>query len=85
MDFSKGSVVKVERLCSVADNHADDSRNSTSPLLMEAILFLQFNKEFWDDKTVVDAHKIACDHDLSSRIQHLVLEDNFFHDCQNIH
>ena len=45
---------------------------------MEVMLFLKFNKEFWDDKTVADAHNIKYDDDLFSRIQHLILEDYFF-------
>ena len=85
VDFVKGSVAEVERLWSVADRYVDGSRNSTSPLLMEAMIFLKFNKDFWDEKTIVDAYKIACDDDLSNRIQELVLEDDFFHDSQSIY
>ena len=45
-NFILGSAAEVERLWSVADRIIDGNRSSTSPLLMEAILFLKKTEGF---------------------------------------
>ena len=44
VDFILGSAAVVERLWSIADRLIDGERNNTSPLLMEALLFLRSNR-----------------------------------------
>lgn len=49
----------VERSWSLADRLIDGSRNNASPMLMEALLFLRCNRQFWDEETALLAHKAA--------------------------
>ena len=48
VDFILGSAAVVERLWSIVDRLIDGERNNTSPLLMEALLFLRANIIYWD-------------------------------------
>ena len=73
-----GSVAEVERLWSIVDNYLDGCRNKTTPLLMEAFVFLRVNKDFWDEHTIVEAYHRARDGALSSRAQSMVSEDDIF-------
>ena len=41
MDFILECVAVVDRLWSIADRFVDGDRNNTSPILMEALLFLR--------------------------------------------
>ena len=52
VDFILGSAAVVERLWSIADRLIDGERNSTSPLLMESLLFLRSNRIYWDIELV---------------------------------
>ena len=52
VDFILGSAAVVERLWSIADRLIDGERNNTSPLLMEALLFLRSNRIYWDIELV---------------------------------
>ena len=53
--FICGSVAKVERLWSLAKHILQDHRKSMSPTLVEALLFLKVNWEYWDLSVVCDA------------------------------
>ena len=55
LDFILGSAAVVERLWSIADKLIDGNRNSTSPFLMEALLFLRENRSYWDLHLVCEA------------------------------
>ena len=55
LDFILGSAAVVERLWSIADKLIDGDRNNTSPLLMEALLFLRENRSYWDLPLVCEA------------------------------
>ena len=63
--FILGSAAEVERLWSTANRILDGHRNRTSPLLFEAMLFLHYNRRFWDLDTVIK----AIDMQISQRIQ----------------
>jgi hypothetical protein len=49
--FILGSLVKVERVWSMADKILQPSRFSTCPYLLEVILFLKFNNKYWDSQS----------------------------------
>jgi hypothetical protein len=50
--FIFGSAAEVERLWSIAKHVLTDHRQSMTPLLFEAILFLRINERFWGADTV---------------------------------
>ncbi len=49
------SVAEVERLFSMAKYVMAENRQSLTPQLFEAIMFLKFNERFWDALLVSDA------------------------------
>ena len=55
LDFILGSAAVVERLWSIADGLIDGHRNNTSPVLMEALLHLRANRQYWDTHLVQEA------------------------------
>ena len=54
-DFILGLAAEVERLWSIATNVLTDEWKKTSPLMLEAVLFLQVNSRLWDVQTVKQA------------------------------
>ena len=68
------SAAAVERLWSLADKIVDGARNNTTPIVVEALLFLRCNRSFWDEETAVQAHK-AAQKSLSNRVSTLIDED----------
>ena len=66
---------EVERLWSIVDRHVDENRNSTTPLLMETMVFLRMNKEFWNDETIVKDYSNALQEDRSTRSESMLVED----------
>ena len=48
VDFILGFSDVVERLWYIADRLVDREHNNTSPLLMEALLFIRENRLYWD-------------------------------------
>lgn len=56
--FIPGSVAEVERLWSTAKYILSENRQSMTPELFEALLFLKLNSRFWDVSLVSDAYKL---------------------------
>ena len=77
-DFIIGSVAEIERLWSFADAYLDGDRNKTTPLLFEAMIFLRYNREFWNEKTIVKALKIVKENRMSARSSGMVAEDDLY-------
>ena len=55
LDHVIGSAAEVERLWSIAKHILTDTRSKMAPIVFEAILFLRFNRDIWNEFTVVDA------------------------------
>ena len=68
-DFILGSAAEVERLWSEADAIITKQRASTSPLLVEVILNLNYNRRLWGLNDVVDANKMRLEAGKESREQ----------------
>ena len=51
-----GLAAEAERLWIRTDELIDGLRNSTLSILMEALIFLNCNREFWNKETVVAAY-----------------------------
>ncbi len=64
-DFILGSVAEVERIWSLAKYILADTRKSTSPLAFEAIVFLNVNANYWNERTV----QLAMSRARSQRVQ----------------
>ena len=45
---------------------------------MEALVFLRVNKDFWDEKTVIDAYKITQENSATDRARSMIQEDDFY-------
>ena len=60
-DFIVGSTAKIERIWSHVKYILSENRSRMSLLLFESIMFLKFNKRFWDQSTVAAALKNARD------------------------
>ena len=73
-DFILSSAAVVERLWSLADKILDGARNNTTPIVVEALLFLRCNRSFWDEETIVQAYK-AAQKTLSKKVTTLMDED----------
>lgn len=54
-DHVIGSAAEVERLWSIARYILTDQRSKLAPILLEAILFLRFHRNLWDELTVMEA------------------------------
>ena len=76
--FILGSVAEVERLWSMVDAYLDGKRNKTTQLLMEALVFLRLNRQFWDDKTILEAYKIVKNENASTRFNGMIEEDDLY-------
>ena len=76
-DFILSSVAVVERLWSLADKILDGARNNTTPIVVEALLFLHCNCSFWDEETIVQAYK-AVQKSLSKKVTTLIDEDEIY-------
>ena len=48
-DFILGSAAEIERVWSTAGLIMTSRRKGTSPLTLEALLFLEYNKDYWWD------------------------------------
>ncbi len=55
LDHVIGSAAEVERLWSVAKHILTESRSGLAPIVFESILFLRFNRELWNEFTVIEA------------------------------
>ena len=75
VDFVLSSAAVVERLWSLADEIVDGARNNTTPIVVEALLFLRYNRSFWDEETVAQAHK-AVQKSLSKKVTTFIDEDD---------
>ena len=54
-DFILDSVAEIERLWSLAKNVLPSHRKSCSPVLTEALLFLEVNQGYWSLQLVCEA------------------------------
>ena len=70
-DFILGSVAEVERLWSIAKRVLTDDRKEKSPIVFEALVFLNVNREYWDEQCVKEAMARSC----SARVQKSIEED----------
>jgi hypothetical protein len=61
------SCTEIERVWSAAEKVLTPARFSTHPVLLEAILFLRFNKKYWTQFTVSQAFKLVQKQDLHNR------------------
>ena len=68
-DFILGSAAEVERLWSIATNVLTDERKNTSPLMLEALLFLRVNERLWDASTVKQAMHMARNDRIEKKLQ----------------
>ena len=66
-DFILGSTACVERLWSIAKEILHGPRNRTSPIMVEALLFLRENRRLWSINNAVEATAIVNDNRLSDR------------------
>ena len=73
-DFVLGSVAEVERLWSIAKHILGDVRHKLAPMMLEALLFLRFNKRFWDDQLVAQAISNAKTERAKLRVKELQAE-----------
>ena len=71
-DFILGSAAEVERLWSIANHVLTDERKKTSPLMLEALLFLRVNIRLWDIHTVKQAYHMS----RNERVDKNIEEDN---------
>ena len=69
--FILGSAAVVERLWSISDNLIDGERNKTSPILLEALLYLRDNRLYWDDQMI----QAAFNETRSQRVRQRLDED----------
>lgn len=70
--FILGSVAEGERIWSIAKDMLNgDIRNSLSPMLLEALIFLRFNERFWDADFVSKAITHARREKMKKRIADL--------------
>ena len=67
--FILGSVAEAERLWSIADKFRPDHRKNTTPIVFEALLFLNINEEYWNIHTVKDAMRDNTSRIVESRIE----------------
>ena len=51
-NFILATAVIVERMWSKAGNLLSDSRRSMMPLIFETIIFLNINRDYWDDNLI---------------------------------
>jgi len=58
LDHVLGSAAEVERVWSLARYVLTSQRSQMAPVLFEAIMFLKFNRELWDEKTVQLAYDL---------------------------
>ena len=68
LDFVLGSAAEVERLWSMAKYVLSNQRKSMSPLLLECLMYLKFNRKFWDASMVADAYRLAQTKQQSGRL-----------------
>jgi hypothetical protein len=61
-----GSAAEAER-GSMADKILQPARFSTSPYLLEVILFLNFNNKYWEKRTVAKAISLVQEEDSHER------------------
>ena len=59
----------VSRLWSIATNVLTDERKKTSPLLLEAVLFLRANSRLWDVQTVKQALHMSWNERIDRKMQ----------------
>ena len=76
-----GSAAEVERLWSLAENIMTDNRMSTSPLMLESILFLKVNRRFWDALSVSRA---MTNDDFNERLQAHMDEEEVLQDLMGL-
>jgi hypothetical protein len=66
-DFILGSAAEIERVWSSAEKILTPARFSTHPIQLEVILFLKYNKKYWNKSTVVQAIKLLKQEDRNER------------------
>ena len=59
LDFVLGSAAEVERLWSMAKYVLVQQRRSMAPKMFECLMFLKFNRRFWDEALVIQAFRNA--------------------------
>ena len=64
-----GSVTEAERLWSVAARVRAVHRKNTTQIIFEALLFLNFNQEYWDLHTVKEAMRSNASRKTERRIE----------------
>ena len=79
-DFIFGSVAEIERVWSLCGNVLTNKRNNLTPIMLEAILFLQVNERLCDVETV----HMAYQQQKSSRSQNLVDEEEELEEMNNL-
>lgn len=70
-NFILASAAEVERLWSHAGLVLTKARRGMTPMLLEAILFLKFNRRFWDQNLVSEAYAM----NRSARSQKRISDD----------
>ena len=53
--FILGSVAEVERLWSICSKVIDKDQHSMSPLMLQTILFLKVNSDYWGPSVIAKA------------------------------
>ncbi len=70
-NFITGNVAEAERLWSQAKHVTNDLRKYTSPVIVEAMIFLNSNLSYWNGQTI----KAAMARSRSSRVQRAIEDD----------
>ena len=58
-DFILASAAEIERVWSFGEKILGKSRLGMTQVLIEALLFLKFNRDFWDKSLIVKAMKLV--------------------------
>ena len=69
LDFVVGSAAEIERVWSMANFILVKERNSMSPIMFEALIFLKFNFSYWDDALILKAYSKALNKQRSERLE----------------
>jgi len=64
-----GSAAEIERVWSMANFILVKERNSMSPIMFEALIFLKFNFSHWDDALILKAYSKALNKQRSERLE----------------
>ena len=74
LKFILASAAEVERIWSMAKYILVQQRKGMSPKLFECLLFLKYNRQFWNKRKVIDAYRMAKDKKSTDRAKKIAEE-----------